>query len=189
MLYCQNPNCKKILTGDQRKYCCHPCSAKITSKGRKHSLESRIKCSLTLGGKGNIIENDSLCLNCNNKINRPKKYCNLFCHGEYKYKTLVNQWLKEPEKFTYPRSFMKKWLIRTFGEKCSICGWCQVNPKTNRIPIELHHHDGNWKHNDPKNICLLCPNCHSLTPTYRFGNRGNGREVQREYYRGKTTKK
>lgn len=33
------------------------------------------------------------------------------------------------------------------------------------------------------------PNCHSLTRTYRFGNKGNGREIQRKYYKGKTTKK
>jgi hypothetical protein len=78
---------------------------------------------------------------------------------------------------------MKRWLIENYGEKCSICGWNKINPKTNKIPIEFHHHDGNWKNNKPENICLLCPSCHSLTPTYRIGNKGNGREYHRRYYK------
>ncbi len=47
---------------------------------------------------------------------------------------------------------------------------------TGRIPVEIEHIDGDWTNNLPSNLTLLCPNCHSLTPTYRALNRGRGRD-------------
>lgn len=39
------------------------------------------------------------------------------------------------------------------------------------MPLELDHVDGNSDNNTLSNLRLLCPNCHSLTPTYRGKNR------------------
>lgn len=39
------------------------------------------------------------------------------------------------------------------------------------IPLELDHIDGNNKNNKLKNLRLLCPNCHAMTPTYRGKNK------------------
>ena len=46
------------------------------------------------------------------------------------------------------------------------CGWCEKNKKTGNIPIQLEHIDGHSENNSLDNLKLLCPNCHSLTPTY-----------------------
>lgn len=39
------------------------------------------------------------------------------------------------------------------------------------IPIELHHIDGDDSNNLLENLQLLCPNCHSLTETFRAKNK------------------
>ena len=47
-------------------------------------------------------------------------------------------------------------------EKCNLKEWLN-----NKIPLELHHVDGDRKNNNFENLQLLCPNCHSLTDNYR----------------------
>jgi predicted HNH restriction endonuclease len=42
----------------------------------------------------------------------------------------------------------------------------------------VEHIDGNYENDREKNLTLLCPNCHSLTPTFRALNRGNGRTIK-----------
>ena len=66
------------------------------------------------------------------------------------------------------KKWLKKYLIEQFGECCSQCSWAERNPVTNNVMIEIDHIDGNNTNNTIQNVRLLCPNCHSLTPTYRF---------------------
>jgi hypothetical protein len=76
---------------------------------------------------------------------------------------------------TQTSNWIKWFLIKERGNKCELCGWNEVNPYTNNVPIELEHKDGNFTNNHIDNLCLICPNCHSLTPTYRYLNKGKGR--------------
>ena len=71
-------------------------------------------------------------------------------------------------------------MIERAGERCQRCGWGELNPFTGRVPLEIEHIDGNWRNNDPANVCVLCPNCHSLTATFRGANRGRGRPGRSE---------
>lgn len=66
--------------------------------------------------------------------------------------------------------------------KCSKCGWGEENPFSHTIPLEVEHIDGNFQNNREDNLTLLCPNCHSLTPTYKGANKGNGRKDREKYY-------
>jgi 5-methylcytosine-specific restriction endonuclease McrA len=70
----------------------------------------------------------------------------------------------------------KDYLILIYGNKCMECGWDKINPKTGKVPIQLEHIDGNSENNKLENLKLLCPNCHSLTPTYGALNKGKGRK-------------
>ena len=69
----------------------------------------------------------------------------------------------------------KNLLIMERGNCCEKCGWAEVNPFTNSIPIELEHRDGDCYNNKYENLDLLCPNHHSLTATFRGANAGKGR--------------
>jgi hypothetical protein len=74
------------------------------------------------------------------------------------------------EKFI--QSFkLKNRLIREniFEHKCMNCDgteWQKI-----KIPLELHHKDGNNSNNNLSNLELLCPNCHALTDNYRGKNK------------------
>lgn len=72
--------------------------------------------------------------------------------------------------------------MEKFQNKCSKCGWGEVNPYTGKIPLEIHHKNGNSTDNDEDNLDLLCPNCHSLTATYKAANKGSGRKERQKYY-------
>lgn len=66
-----------------------------------------------------------------------------------------------------------KWrLIRAGFKKaqCEECGWCGRAP-TGHIPIELDHINGNRYDHRIENLRILCPNCHSMTSTYRSRRR------------------
>lgn len=78
---------------------------------------------------------------------------------------------------------IRKYLFRKYNSKCSICGWGEINPYSKTIPLEIEHLDGNWANNKEENLTLLCPNCHSLTKTYKGANRGNGRHNRTKRYK------
>ena len=81
-----------------------------------------------------------------------------------------------------PSRQYKNYLIHKHGEKCMECGWCEINLLSGKVPIELEHIDGNSENNSLNNLKLLCPNHHSLTPTYKALNKGNGRHARMVRY-------
>lgn len=127
------------------------------------------------------------CLNCGKELeSRNKKYCDIHCQQEYQYKEWVIRWKNGEEsglKGEYGISnYLKHYLLEKFNYRCSKCGWGEENPYTHTLPLEVEHIDGNYLNNNESNLTILCPNCHSLTPTYKGANKGFGRKDRLKYY-------
>jgi len=127
-------------------------------------------------------QKEKYCLNCDNDISGSRnKYCNLECFNNHR-KTKVYEQIENGNTTLHYKNY-KNYLIDKYGNNCMLCGWGEINPYTNTIPIELEHMDGDSSNNSIDNLTLLCPNCHSLTETYKGANRGNGRHYRRERYK------
>lgn len=126
------------------------------------------------------------CLNCGKELsNRQNKYCDNKCQMEFQHKQWVERWKNGEEtgitgKYQISHH-LKKYLLDKYEYKCARCGWGEINPFTNTLPLEIEHIDGNYLNNSEENLILLCPNCHSLTATYKGANRGNGRKERSKY--------
>ena len=126
------------------------------------------------------------CLNCNKELSSKRsKYCNNKCQAEYQYKEWIIRW-KEGKESGIRGSYgisehLKKYLFEKYHYKCAKCKWGERNPYTGTLPLEVEHIDGNYQNNSEDNLILLCPNCHSLTATYKGANKGHGRKERRKY--------
>ena len=57
-------------------------------------------------------------------------------------------------------------------EQKNCCNHCGIDEwMSNSISLEMDHVDGQRSNNERSNLECLCPNCHSLTPTWRGRNR------------------
>lgn len=66
---------------------------------------------------------------------------------------------------------LRERIIIEQNDKCNKCKndkWLGFD-----ITLELEHIDGNNKNNERENLEALCPNCHSLTSTWRGRNKKN----------------
>lgn len=61
---------------------------------------------------------------------------------------------------------------RVFEEQNHCCNKCGISEWQGfKIPLELEHKDGNNQNNVRENLEGLCPNCHSITDTWRGRNK------------------
>jgi len=142
-------------------------------------------------GKIFIEYKKSKCKNCNKEIilypERDDEFCSNKCHIEYKYHQYVEKWKNGEENgiigiFSISKQ-IRKYLFEKNNNKCEKCGWGEKNEHTNKIPLQIHHVDGNCLNNKEENLELLCPNCHSLTNN--FGKRNKNVTKGRSEYFGR----
>lgn len=60
--------------------------------------------------------------------------------------------------------------------KCCVCGISEWLGKP--IVLEYEHKDGDRGNNDRDNVCAMCPNCHSQTPTWRRNKNAIGNSAR-----------
>lgn len=120
------------------------------------------------------------CLNCGKEPrSHTYKYCCNACQLEYQFHQYIERWQRGEvmglQTIGTVSPHIKRFLRKKFENKCCMCGWSEVNPKSGVVPLVADHIDGNWQNNIESNLRLLCPNCDSLTPTFAGLNKGNGR--------------
>ena len=156
-----------------RKYCSlcfNENKADILTKNRATRVEKTAK------GKPRLCPGCSLILKDRHRI-----YCTRECGVLYKRKTQVQKWLNgewDGSEAAGLSRIIRDYLISEAGNKCTVLtcavpgGFREVNPRTGRVPLEIDHIDGDCFNNKIENLVVLCPNCHSLTDTYRGLNIG-----------------
>lgn len=114
------------------------------------------------------------------------KYCCPECAHAHRKQQYIDNWkegvISGTSNYTCS-SFVRNYLLQKHNYKCEKCGWGEINPHTNRVPLQIHHIDGNSENNTEENLQVLCPNCHSLTEN--FGSRNDNAPKGKSAYYGK----
>lgn len=158
MLFCKKDiplrEKEKISDYMRKKFCNLSCSASYNNSNKKQ---------------------ENKCLNCGKPLLSNKKYCSAKCQQSFQYKNYIERWKEGKEtgvRGEYGVSkHIRRYLFEKYENKCSLCKWGEMNPFSGKIPLEVHHKDGDYKNNKEENLELLCPNCHSLTATYKAMNK------------------
>ena len=65
---------------------------------------------------------------------------------------------------------VRRYLLEKYNKSCIQCGWNNVHPIDGLPLVEIDHIDGDASNASEENLRVLCPNCHSMTPTFRARN-------------------
>jgi hypothetical protein len=157
----QCPFCTKPIEFERRAatFCDQSCAAKYNNKVRARQ---------------------AFCAFCQDPMpyRGGKTYCSPKCTYEHRTERQMKEWLITGQ--FYENRTILKFLIKLDGYQCKECGISEWNGK--RITLEVEHIDGDSEDSSRQNVCLLCPNCHSQTPTYKAKNKGSGRASRRARY-------
>jgi len=161
----QCPKCPN-LHNKPGVYCCRKCA-----NSRTWTDKDKLKKSISAKQSSRLLESNRK----TNKI-RTEKSLLVSKNVEQRIDTCKK---RRSEKFDkgelVENSTIKQVLIERFGYKCMKCGISDWSGE----PLSLHldHINGFSNNNLPSNVRLLCPNCHSQTPTFGAKNKGKGRKA------------
>jgi hypothetical protein len=152
------PKCN-ALHEKSGKYCCRSCANSRTFTAETN--EKKRKSGLNFYSKLSRDERKQL------HAEKMKLYD--FDEHQRKVQTAnrKREWSKPYEEMSH--TSLRKRLLHERNHTCEECGIGNIyNGKA--LSLELDHIDGNSKNNKIENLRILCPNCHSQTPTHRSKN-------------------
>jgi predicted nucleic acid-binding Zn ribbon protein len=167
--YYKNPNlciqCGKPIFYDRRK--------------NKYCSQSCVGLAMSFKFNKNHKPKKHFCIFCGKKIDRHSfKYCSFKCQSLFRLKEVAKK-IECGENVS--SSSLRKYLMLKYDSKCQKCGWGVQNPTSGTVCLDMHHADGNANNNVLSNVEILCPNCHSLTDTYkRVGKNRKSSRINRK---------
>jgi len=105
-------------------------------------------------------------------------FCSTKCQQEMYYNQYIFDWKAGREnglcntKHTSNSGYIKTYMKKEFPQ-CLICNLSEWMNKP--IPLEMDHIDGDATNNRPKNLRMLCRNCHGQTDTFGAKNKNSKR--------------
>jgi len=119
------------------------------------------------------------CKQCEKPLtNKCSKYCSNRCQHLWQRQKLIADWKAGKHTGHWNdvqlrvNEIIRQYLLGKFNHRCAKCGWDEVNPTSGKSPLQVEHIDGDASNCSEDNLTILCPNCHSLTPTYMALNKG-----------------
>jgi 5-methylcytosine-specific restriction endonuclease McrA len=97
------------------------------------------------------------------------KYCSNKCSGLGRWR---NMKAKIEQGYVADTKTVRRYLIEKRGCQCSKCGIGNIWDNE-LLVLQVDHIDGNSDNTFIDNLRLLCPNCHSQTPTWCSRNKKN----------------
>jgi hypothetical protein len=158
------------------------CSRSHKDRALKHALQGDLRFL-------NLIpehyQPTKKCFYCDRWLKKGK-YCSRSCQNNKRRQEVRQEWYLDASKGSNPdgslRVICRKIILEDNHHRCSKCGWSEVSANQT-IPVEVDHIDGNWRNNDYKNLRVLCPNCHALTPNWKAYNKGTTDQSRYSYYK------
>ena len=148
---------------DHKKFCSKSCSASFNNKITKRKSKAHCKeCGKELKDRNGI-------------------FCSQECQKTFNYKDFITKWKNKEVNGTNGLTLqlsptIKRYMLEKNNFSCSICGWNKRHPVDNKPLVEIDHIDGDASNSFEENLRVLCPNCHSETPTFRARNKISSRK-------------
>lgn len=147
------------------------------------TLPSRRKiCDTETFNKGKNLKH---CANCGSPLKSYQEaYCSKKCFWEFSTKSYIDRWKNGLETGTVKDGSVSNTIVNylrlKYNDSCQKCGWNEINLWTGKVPLQIHHIDGDCTNNKEDNLQLLCPNCHSLTDNFGALNAGKSTRPKRQ---------
>jgi len=180
---CENCECNHCGEYGSGRFCSSKCARGFSTKSKRKEISA--KTSRALQGRNTKLESEGkrkphVCKWCNKAfakgvslgahIIRCKKNPDATTREILREEKLLEQLSLPWESIPNMRLKRLKVLKEQSG-KCNKCGLSEWQGET--LILELEHKDGNNKNNTRDNLEFLCPNCHSLTSTWRGRNKNS----------------
>ena len=157
--------CNTPLPAHNKKFCNSSCAAKYNNSRRKpRSVESKLKTSLAIKNLPEGVGIRSLA--ARNKA-----------HEQYSETRLKNLFETPFDELAHQSK-----RVRIIIEQEGKCAHCDISEWMGQpVCFEMDHIDGNNQNNVRENLEILCPNCHSNTPTWKGRKAERNRDKINEY--------